>query len=110
MYCYTKIQEDMYWIGGNDRKLSMFEGAIPMTEGMAYNSYFIDDEKTVVLDTVDDSVVRVFDDNLDCLLNGRGLDTSSSTTWSRITARPCASWCAVTRRPRSWRPPRSRTC
>lgn len=74
MYCYTKIQEDMYWIGGNDRKLSMFEGAIPMTEGMAYNSYFIDDEKTVVLDTVDDSVVRVFDDNLDHLLNGRGLD------------------------------------
>lgn len=74
MYCYTKIQEDMYWIGGNDRKLSMFEGAIPMTEGMAYNSYFIDDEKTVVLDTVDDSVVRVFDDNLDRLLNGRGLD------------------------------------
>lgn len=74
MYCYTKIQEDMYWIGGNDRKLSMFEGAIPMTEGMAYNSYFIDDEKTVVLDTVDDSVVRVFDDNLNHLLNGRGLD------------------------------------
>lgn len=74
MYCYTKIQEDMYWIGGNDRKLSMFEEAIPMTEGMAYNSYFIDDEKTVVLDTVDDSVVRVFDDNLDRLLNGRGLD------------------------------------
>ena len=64
----------MYWIGGNDRKLSMFEGAIPMTEGMAYNSYFIDDEKTVVLDTVDDSVVRVFDDNLNHLLNGRGLD------------------------------------
>lgn len=74
MYCYTKIQEDMYWIGGNDRKLSMFEGAIPMTEGMAYNSYFIDDEKTVVLDTVDDSVVRVFDDNLNHLLNGRSLD------------------------------------
>lgn len=74
MYCYTKIQEDMYWIGGNDRKLSMFEGAIPMTEGMAYNSYFINDEKTVVLDTVDDSVVRVFDDNLNHLLNGRGLD------------------------------------
>ena len=42
MYCCTKIQENMYWIGGNDRKLSMFEGAIPMTEGMSYNSYFID--------------------------------------------------------------------
>ncbi|MDO4383448.1 MAG: FprA family A-type flavoprotein [Eubacteriales bacterium] len=74
MYCYTKIQDDMYWIGGNDRKLSMFEGAIPMTEGMSYNSYFVDDEKTVVLDTADDSVSRVFHDNLEHLLGDRPLD------------------------------------
>ncbi len=74
MYCCTKIQENMYWIGGNDRKLSMFEGAIPMTEGMSYNSYFIDDEKTLVLDTVDDSVSRVFHENVDHMLKGRSLD------------------------------------
>ena len=56
MHCVYKVTEDISWIGGNERKLSVFEGTIPMQDGMAYNSYFVDDEKTVVLDTVDMSV------------------------------------------------------
>lgn len=74
MYCINKINEGMYWIGGNDRKITVFEGAVPVTDGMAYNSYFIDDEKTVVLDTVDQAVEKVFFENIDHLLNGRDLD------------------------------------
>lgn len=74
MYCVNKISDDMYWIGGNDRKITVFEGAIPIPDGMAYNSYFIDDEKTVVIDTVDHSVSKVFYENIRHLLDGRKLD------------------------------------
>lgn len=74
MHCIYKITDDISWIGGNERKLSVFEGAIPMPSGMAYNSYFIEDEKTVVLDTVDMSVAKVFYENVDHMLDGRKLD------------------------------------
>lgn len=30
MYCVNKINDDMYWIGGNDRKITVFEGAVPL--------------------------------------------------------------------------------
>jgi len=74
MYCINKVNDSIYWIGGNDRKLTVFEGAIPISDGMAYNSYFVDDEKTVVLDTVDQSVEKVFFENIEHLLAGRALD------------------------------------
>lgn len=74
MHCVYKVTEDISWIGGNERKLSVFEGSIPMQDGMAYNSYFVDDEKTVVLDTVDMSVAKVFFENVDHMLQGRPLD------------------------------------
>lgn len=74
MHCIYKVTDSVSWIGGNERKLSVFEGVIPMPEGMAYNSYFVDDEKTVVLDTVDNAVSKVFYENIDHLLNGRKLD------------------------------------
>lgn len=74
MYCVNKINDDMYWIGGNDRKITVFEGAVPIPDGMAYNSYFVDDEKTVVIDTVDHAVSKVFYENIRHMLNGRKLD------------------------------------
>ena len=74
MYCTRKINDGIFWIGGNDRKISIFEGAIPIENGMAYNSYFADDDKTVVLDTVDAAVAKVFYENVDKLLEGRNLD------------------------------------
>ena len=74
MYCVNKINDDLYWIGGNDRKITVFEGAVPIPDGMAYNSYFVDDEKTVVIDTVDHAVSKVFYENIRHMLNGRKLD------------------------------------
>ncbi len=74
MYCTRKITEDIYWIGGNDRRLSRFENIFPIPRGVSYNSYVILDEKTVLLDTVDYSVSRQFIENLEHTLDGRGLD------------------------------------
>ena len=27
MYCIRKVQDDLLWVGGNDRRLALFEGA-----------------------------------------------------------------------------------
>ncbi len=74
MYCTRKLTEDIYWIGGSDRRLSRFENIFPIPRGVSYNSYVILDEKTVLLDTVDYSVSRQFIKNLEHTLKGRTLD------------------------------------
>ena len=74
MNCTVNIARDTWWLGASDRRLARFENLFPLTRGVAYNSYLILDEKTVLLDTADWSVGRRFFENLAGLLNGRGLD------------------------------------
>ena len=47
------ITADIRYVGVNDHLTDLFEGQYPVPDGMAYNSYVLLDEKTVVLDTVD---------------------------------------------------------
>ena len=47
------IAEQIRYIGVDDLDLDLFESQYVVPEGMAYNSYLIDDEKIAVLDTVD---------------------------------------------------------
>ena len=74
MYCVKQITQDMYWVGGSDRRLALFENVYPIPGGVSYNAYLVLDEQTVLFDTVDRSVSEVFFENLDHLLNGRKLD------------------------------------
>ncbi|MBO4848666.1 MAG: flavin reductase [Clostridia bacterium] len=74
MYCTRKVTDDLVWVGGNDRRLSVFEGVYKCPAGVSYNSYLLLDEKTVLMDTVDSSVSKVFFENLDHELAGRPLD------------------------------------
>lgn len=74
MYCYRKIQEDLYWVGANNRRLAMFEGVYDVPKGISYNAYVLLDEKTVLFDTVDASVSQRLFENLEAVLNGRKLD------------------------------------
>lgn len=74
MHCEKRITQDMYWVGGSDRRLALFENVYPVPSGVSYNAYLVLDEQTVLLDTVDRSVSEVFFENLEHLLNGRGLD------------------------------------
>ena len=48
------ISEDIKYIGVNDHEVDLFEGQYVVPLGMAYNSYLVKDEKTVVFDTVDE--------------------------------------------------------
>ena len=74
MYCYRKIQDDLYWIGADDRRLAMFEGVYSVPRGVSYNAYLLLDEKTVLFDTVDKAVGKTFFENLSAVLAGRTLD------------------------------------
>lgn len=74
MYCVKNVTDDLFWIGGTDRRLALFENAYPIPRGVSYNSYLLLDEKTVLFDTVDWAVSGQFFENLEAVLNGRSLD------------------------------------
>lgn len=74
MYCTKKITDDLTWVGGNDRRLAMFEGVYSVPDGVSYNSYLLMDDKTVLFDTVDKAVTSVFFENIAHVLQGRSLD------------------------------------
>lgn len=74
MHCVRKITDDLYWVGGNDNRLALFENIHPIPKGVSYNSYLLVDEKTVLFDTVDWSICRQFLDNIKGVLGDRPLD------------------------------------
>ena len=74
MQTVRTITDDLYYLGGSDRRLALFESAYPIPRGVSYNSYLLADEKTVLLDTVDPAVQDVFFENLEAALAGRKLD------------------------------------
>lgn len=74
MYNTKKITKDLFWVGANDRRLSLFEGVYPVPIGVSYNSYLLMDEKTVLLDTADKSVSHQFMENVAHVLGDRDLD------------------------------------
>ena len=74
MYCVKTIKEDLFWVGGTDRRLALFENAFPIPRGVSYNAYVLMDEKTVLFDTVDKAVGQQFFENLEAVLKGRELD------------------------------------
>ena len=74
MYCVRKVVDDLYWGGGNDHRLALFENIHPIPNGVSYNSYLLLDKKTVLFDTVDWDACRQFLENVEHVLNGRDLD------------------------------------
>lgn len=69
-----KINEDTFYVGVSDRRLDLFENIFPIPKGVSYNSYVITDEKTALLDLMDDSVSNQGFQNIAGVLNGRPLD------------------------------------
>ena len=68
------VTDDIAYIGVSDRRIQLFENVYPIPRGVAYNSYLLLDEKTVLFDTVDRSVTGQFFENLTAVLDGRELD------------------------------------
>lgn len=74
MYCVRKVQDDLYYVGGNDHRLALFENIFPIPRGVTYNSYLLLDEKTVLFDSVDWSIAKEYLRNVEEVLDGRELD------------------------------------
>ncbi len=47
-----QIADKTWWIGINDRTTGFFEALWPLSRGVSYNSYMIDDDKVAVIDGV----------------------------------------------------------
>lgn len=62
------------YIGCDDPTLDLFEGQYSLPDGMCYNSYLLQAEKTAVLDTIDRRCTDEWLDNLDKALLGRTPD------------------------------------
>lgn len=74
MLALRPVVEDLYAFIGIDRRLGQFENMFPLPEGVCYNSYLIIDDKTAVIDSVDQAVSEQFYSSVDAQLNGRKLD------------------------------------
>lgn len=74
MSCVRNVTEDLFWVGVNDNRLSLFENIHPIPRGVSYNSYLLMDEKKVLFDTVDWSGCREFLKNVEDVLDGEDLD------------------------------------
>ena len=74
MQCFRKVTEDLYWVGGNDRQIELFENIFPLAKGVSYNSYLLLDEQTVLFDTADYAIGKQLIENVMSVLNGRNLD------------------------------------
>ena len=74
MHNVRKITDDLFYIGCSDRRLSLFESAYPVKDGVSYNSYVLKDEKNVLFDTVDKVCAEQFFENLTKALDGEILD------------------------------------
>ena len=74
MQCFRKVTEALYWVGGNDRQIELFENIFPLAKGVSYNSYLLLDEQTVLFDTADYAIGKQFIENVMSVLNGRNLD------------------------------------
>ena len=74
MYSVRKVTDDLYWVGANDHRTTLFENIHPIPQGVSYNSYLLLGEETVLFDTIDWSGCRQLLENVEHLLAGRSLD------------------------------------
>lgn len=51
-YSTIKIQDNLYYIGVNDRHTHLFENMWPLEKGVSYNSYLMTGEKNIIIDSV----------------------------------------------------------
>ena len=69
-----EIARDIIYVGVDDHDIDLFEGQYVVPLGMAYNSYAVVDEKTLVFDTVDARFGDAWLANVRAALGGRPAD------------------------------------
>ncbi len=70
----TEVSKNIHLITVNDRRKQLFENMWPIPNGVSYNCYLINDEKTALLDTVEFGSSAMFEAQMETALNGKKLD------------------------------------
>lgn len=68
------LSDDIYYLGVNDRRTSLFENFWPLPYGVSYNSYLIDDDKVCLIDTVDRKFTDEFFEKIDHIIGNKPID------------------------------------
>ncbi len=68
------ITNDIKYIGVNDHNIDLFEGQYIVPNGMAYNSYIIEDEKIAIMDSVDVNFKDEWLNNIKSVLGDKSPD------------------------------------
>lgn len=68
------ITNDIKYIGVNDHNIDLFEGQYIVPNGMAYNSYIIEDEKIAIMDSVDANFKDEWLNNIKSVLGDKSPD------------------------------------
>ncbi len=66
-----QINDSVWYIGVNDRRTHLFENHWPIPKGVAYNAYLIDDEEIALIDTVEQSFLNDYIENIESICKGR---------------------------------------
>lgn len=68
------VSNRVYYIGVNDRRKALFENNWPLPQGVAYNSYLISDNKSLLIDTLEFGSKDDYIDEIELILDGKPLD------------------------------------
>ena len=68
------INDNIFYVGVNDRNKALFEGLWPLPYGVSYNSYLIDDQKVCLIDTVEVDFFTQFIENIREVIGDRPVD------------------------------------
>ena len=68
------IKDGIYYVGVNDREIDLFEGQYDVPNGMAYNSYILNDEKIAVMDAVENRFGTEWIENIKKVLGSKTPD------------------------------------
>lgn len=74
MHKPIEVSKDVYYVGVNDRSKHLFENLWSLPQGVTYNAYLINDEKTVLIDAVDVSYSNVLSRRIRSILGDKPLD------------------------------------
>ncbi|MBS5825487.1 MAG: FprA family A-type flavoprotein [Clostridium argentinense] len=70
----VELKDKLYWIGVDDPELRVFDIIMETKKGTTYNSYLIDDEKVIVIDTVKDKFFDKYLENIKTVIGNKDID------------------------------------
>ena len=73
-YIKIKVQDNIYYVGVNDRKTCLFENMWPLEHGISYNSFLVTGEKNILLDPVHGNNYKMYIDKIKAVVGYAPID------------------------------------